>query len=141
MFEKDVIISVKGTQGTKSGDPILLELVTEGKYYQEKDEFVVVYEETEITGMSGTTTSVSISPGKVILTRTGSVNSQLIFEEGQRHVSYYDTAHGAFTIGVLTNFMDVSINDFGGELMVDYQLEVDNESTGVNDFYMKIREA
>ena len=141
MFEKDVIISVKGTQGTKSGEPVLLELVTEGKYYQEEGEFVVVYEETEITGMSGTTTTVSISPSRVILTRTGSVNSQLIFEEGQRHVSYYDTAQGAFTIGVLTNFIDVSVNDFGGELMVDYQLEVDNENTGANDFYMKIREA
>ena len=141
MYEKDVIIKVKGTQNGLSGDPVLLELMTEGKYYEKDGEFVVVYKETEITGMSGTTTTVSVAPNRVILTRTGSVNSQLVFEQGQKHVSYYDTAHGSFTIGVLTSFMDISVNEHGGELVVDYNLEIDNENTGENDFYMNIREA
>ncbi len=137
---RNVIILVKGTQNNGSGEPNLLELVTEGKYYKKEDSFYVVYKETEITGMSGTTTTVSISPRKVTLTRSGSVNSQLIFEQGHKHVSYYDTVSGAFTIGVLTNFMDIKVDEHGGELMVDYSLEIDSSRTGDNDFYMSIRE-
>lgn len=138
--DRNVIILVKGTQNNSSGEPNLLELVTEGKYYKKGDSFYVVYKETEITGMSGTTTTVSISPSKVTLTRSGSVNSQLIFEQGHKHVSYYDTVHGAFTVGVMTNFMDIKVDEHGGELMVDYSLEIDSSRTGDNDFYMSIRE-
>lgn len=138
---KDVIISVKGTQSNGSGDTNKLELMTEGKYYKKGKEFIVVYKETEITGMDGTTTTVSILPEKVTLTRAGAVNSQLIFEMGHKHVSYYDTVSGAFTIGVQTNFMDINVGDHGGELAVDYSIEIDSAKSGENDFYIKIREA
>lgn len=138
--DKDVIISVKGTHFVENGDPNHLELVTEGKYYREDDDFCVVYKETEITGMSGTTTTLRISPKTVTLSRTGAVNSQLIFEKGQKHVSYYDTVNGAFTIGVFTNLMNVKVDEHGGELMVDYSLEVDSARNGENDFHIIIRE-
>lgn len=138
--DKDVIISVKGTQNNSQGDPNLLELVTEGKYYKDGRDFYLVYKETEITGMSGTTTTVKISPGTVVLSRMGTVNSQLIFEQGQKHVSYYDTVNGAFTIGVFTNLMNINVNEHGGELMVDYSLEVDSMKSGENDFHIIIRE-
>ncbi len=138
---KDVIIMVKGTQDNGKGDSNLIELVTEGKFFKKGKQFVIVYSETQITGMDGTTTTVSIEKDKVTLTREGSVNSQLVFEQGQKHVSYYDTVNGAFTIGVFTNAMNVDVNEHGGELMVDYLLQIDDASSGENNFYIKIREA
>jgi uncharacterized beta-barrel protein YwiB (DUF1934 family) len=65
----------------------------------------------------------------------------MIFQKGQKHISHYDTAYGAFTIGVYSNVVDVNINDRGGEIMVNYLLEVDNAKTGDNDFWMEIKEA
>ncbi len=116
-------------------------LVTEGKYYKKDNAYYITYKESEVTGMEGTTTTVKVSDGRITLMRFGSVNSQFIFEQGQKHVSYYDTMHGAFTIGVFTNDMNINVNDSGGEIWVDYQLEVDNNKSGVNDFHMHIREA
>lgn len=137
---QNVIISVTGTQSGGNGEPTVLELVTEGKYYKRADAFYVVYKETEITGMSGTTTTITISTDKITLTRAGVVNSQLIFEQSQKHVSYYDTVNGAFTVGVFTNYLDVNIDDHGGEIMVNYMLEVDNSQAAENDLHMIIRE-
>lgn len=140
-MNKNVIISVKGTQSSPDSDPNILELVTEGKYYKKGESYFVTYRESEMTGMEGTTTTLKVSDGKVTLMRFGSVNSQFIFEEGQKHMSYYDTAYGAFTIGVLASKVDIDVNDEGGEIWVDYQLEIDNNNSGENDFYMLIREA
>lgn len=140
-MNKDVIISVKGIRTGTDNDTDVMELVTEGKYYKKGKTYYVTYKESEVTGMEGTTTTLKVADGVVTLLRFGSVNSQFIFQQGQKHVSYYDTAYGAFTIGVFANNVSVSIDDCGGEIRVDYQLEIDNNKSGENDFHMLIREA
>lgn len=140
-MDKNVIISVKGTQASNDQGVSILELVTEGKYYREDKAYYVTYNESEVTGMDGTITTLKVLDGVVTLIRAGSVNSQLVFQQGQKHISYYDTEYGSFTVGVLANAVNVKIDDNGGEIRVGYQLEIDNNNTGENDFYMSIREA
>ncbi len=140
-MDKNVIISVKGTQSSNDQVENVLELVTEGKYYKKDKAYFVTYDESEVTGMSGTTTTLKVLDGIVTLIRVGSVNSQFVFQQGQKHVSYYDTEFGAFTVGVTANEVDVRIDDSGGEIRIGYQLEIDNNETGENDFCMSIREA
>jgi uncharacterized beta-barrel protein YwiB (DUF1934 family) len=140
-MNKNVIISVKGTQTADNSDPNKLELVTEGKYYKKGNTYYVTYKESNLTGMDGTTTTLKITDdGTVTLMRFGSVNSQFVFQKGQRHLSYYDTTYGTFTVCVLTNQVNVNVNDSGGDINVDYLLEVDNNKSGYNDFRMNIRE-
>jgi uncharacterized beta-barrel protein YwiB (DUF1934 family) len=139
-MKKYVIISVKGTQTSANQDPNILELVTEGKYYKKGNAYFITYKESEVTGMEGTTTTLKISDGVVTLMRFGSVNSQFIFEQGQKHLSYYDTSFGNFTVGVYANEVDVKVDDKGGEIKVDYRMEIDNNKAGENDFHMFIRE-
>lgn len=140
-MNKNVIISVKGSQTDPDQDVNNMELVTEGKYYRKGETYYVTYKESEVTGMEGTTTTLKIADGTVTLMRFGAVNSQMVFERGQKHVSHYDTAFGAFTIGVFASEVNVRVDDNGGEIKVDYHLEIDNNKTGDNDFYMSIREA
>jgi uncharacterized beta-barrel protein YwiB (DUF1934 family) len=140
-MDKNVIISVKGTQTSNDQLSNILELVTEGKYYKKDKAYFVTYDESEVTGMSGTTTTLKVKDGVVTLIRAGSVNSQFVFQQGQKHISYYDTEYGAFTVGVTANAVDVKIDDNGGEIRIGYQLEIDNNETGENDFFMSIREA
>ncbi|OPZ92371.1 MAG: putative beta-barrel protein YwiB [Firmicutes bacterium ADurb.Bin419] len=140
-MNKNVIISVKGIQTSSGKDTNTLELVTEGRYYKKGNTYYVTYKESEVTGMDGTTTTLKIANGIVTLMRFGSVNTQFIFEKGQKHVSYYDTQYGTFTVGVMTNAVTVDVDDEGGEIRVDYHLEIDNNKQGGNDFHMFIREA
>ncbi len=140
-MDKNVIISVKGTQAAEDQNMNVMELVTEGKYYKKDNTYYVTYNESEVTGMNGTTTTLEVLDGVVTLIRAGSVNSHFVFQQGQKHVSYYDTEYGAFTIGVLANAVEVKIDESGGEIRVGYQLEIDNKNSGDNDFFMSIREA
>ena len=140
MDKKDVIISLKGTQTDGSFDKEVIELVTAGSYYKKGDNYYVTYDETELTGMEGTTTTLKIEGEKITMLRFGENNTQLIFEKGQRHLCCYETPHGAFTIGVHSNQVNVNITDSGGEISAEYKIEIDNAAAGTNDFYMQIRE-
>jgi len=137
---KNVIISVKGTQSALDNSINTMELVTEGTLHKEDNAYIVTYDESEITGMNGTKTTLKVVDGIVTLARVGSVNSHFVFQQGQKHVSYYDTEYGAFTIGVTANEVDIKMDDSGGEIRVGYNLEIDNNDTGENDFHMSIRE-
>ena len=140
-MDKNVIVSVKGLRSDACEEAGCIELVTEGKYYKRNGIYFLSYNESPITGMEGTTTVLEFQEGKVTLMRFGTTSSQLVFERGQKHVSYYDTAYGVFTVGVFANEVDVRLNDSGGDVNVAYSLEVDNKAASTNDFYMHIREA
>lgn len=140
-MSKNVIINVKGIQTDNGNDANALELITEGKYYQKGSNYYITYKESEVTGMLGTTTTLKVEDGVVTLMRFGKVNSQFVFQKGQKHISSYETEYGNFTIGVYANNVDININAAGGEIRVGYQVEIDSQSTGRNDFYMLIREA
>lgn len=139
-MEKSVIISVTGRQNLVNEEGGILELVTEGKYYKEDNAYYITYNESEVTGLEGTTTTVKVADDVITLVRAGSVNSQFVFQKGTRHVFHYDTIHGAFTIGVMANNVSIKMDDNGGDLSVDYQIEIEN-TTGYNDFSMSVREA
>ena len=73
--------------------------------------------------------------------RFGKNNSQLIFEKGQKHISYYETEYGSFTVGVFSNLVDIDVDDSGGEIAIDYFLEVNSSMTQENDLCLQIKEA
>ncbi len=115
-------------------------MVTQGKYYKKGNYYYVTYKETEITGLENTTTTLKIGEGKVVLMRFGQNSSHMVFEKGQRHLCYYETAYGAFTIGIFSNEVDIRIDDSGGDILVDYIFQIDGVEAGANDFYVQIRE-
>jgi uncharacterized beta-barrel protein YwiB (DUF1934 family) len=140
-MNKNVIISVKGIQSSTGKDSNKLELITEGKYYRKGADYFITYKESQVTGMDGTTTTLKVSDGVITLMRFGSVNTQFIFEKGQKHMSYYDTVYGTFTVSVVANQVNINMDDAGGEIRVDYDIEIDNNKTGENDLHLFIREA
>lgn len=142
-MNKDVMISVKGIQTSPNDrEANQMELVTEGKYYKKGDTYYITYKESKVTGMEGTTTMVKVcEDGMVTLIRFGTVNTQFIFKEGKRYTSYYDTMYGTFIVDILTKTVSIDVDDRGGDIRVDYNIEIDKDKKGETDFYIKIREA
>lgn len=96
------MISVRGEQYYDGVDPDSTELMTEGTLEQTADGLRISYQETELTGMEGTCTTFEIGPSRVILRRSGSVNSQMVFEEGKQHTSLYETPFGDLSVDIQT---------------------------------------
>ena len=139
-MEKDVIISIRGTQDYSGTDPDTMELVTEGKLAVQDGALCLSYEESELTGMEGTTTVFQVEPEKVTLLRLGSVQSEMVFEEGRRHMSLYSTPYGNMEIGVRARRLNSTLELTGGRLEIDYDMEINHMLAGQSLFRIDVRE-
>ncbi|MCI9308721.1 MAG: DUF1934 domain-containing protein [Oscillospiraceae bacterium] len=136
----NVIISIKGKQLYAESGPDEMELVTSGVLKRDsRGGFMVSYQESELTGLEGTTTKLHVHGGRVTLLREGGVNSQMVFEEGRRHLSMYETPYGELSIGVNTKRMRSTLGEAGGDLEIDYAIEIDNLLAGHNLFRMNVK--
>ena len=136
----NVIISIKGKQLYAESGPEEMELVTSGVLKRDgRGGYTVSYQESELTGLEGTTTKLHVQGGRVTLLREGSINSQMVFEEGRRHLSMYETPYGALSVGVNTRRMRSTLGEAGGELEIDYAIEIDNLLAGHNLFRMNVK--
>ena len=134
-----VLLSIRGEQYFDDIDPDATELMTEGTMVLTEDGMVLSYEETELTGMEGTTTTFEVKGPQVILTRTGTVNSQMVFEEGRQHTSLYETPFGELTVDIQTSTLKHNLTQRGGVMEIKYSIAVEHTVTGRNCFKIRVR--
>ena len=138
---KDVIISIKGLQGPQMTSEDGIELITSGAYWTEGPETVFSYMESEVTGMEGTRTTFRVSPRKVTLIREGTLNAQMVFEQGKKHLFLYETPYGAMSMGVDTRRLTTGLGASGGDMEIDYTIDVDSVVVSENSFVIHVRES
>ena len=139
-MEKKVIITVSGTQCLEDQEQEDIELMTEGAYEYAGDTGSFRYEESEITGMEGTTTEFQFSPAEVVISRKGTFASRMVVVEGRKNVFLYETPYGSATLGVDTHKITNKLGEHGGELNIDYTLQLDRMMVSRNRFLVKIKE-
>lgn len=140
-MKKDVIISIRGLQATEEGAGEPITLVTPGRYYRRNDCYYITYEETALTGLEGTRTTLRVRPDYVKLVRTGQYPSELEFVRGKRNLSLYHTDYGDLSVVVATKSIRSSLTDEGGDLDVKYAVEVANTSLGINHLQLNVKNA
>ena len=140
-MENNVIISIQGKQSFEAQDDDTIELVTEGCLEPDGDDgYTLSYQESELTGLEGTLTTFQVEPDCITLLRMGEFNSQMVFQPGRRHFSMYDTPYGALSIGINTRKMRAALDDHGGQIEIDYAIEIDHAVAGENLFRINVRE-
>ena len=135
-----VTLFIRGEQYFDDVDPDATELVTEGTLELMEEGLRLTYQETSLTGMEGTTTTFEVSGSQVILRRVGSVNSQMVFEEGRQHTSLYETPYGALSVGVNTHDLRAELGEHGGKIQISYAIEIEHNVAGENSFLIDVRE-
>ena len=140
-MEKEVVISIKGMQNFEGALPDVIELVTEGRLARDGESYTLSYQESELTGLGGTLTTILVDGEQVTILRVGEFNSQMVFQEGRRHLSMYNTPYGAMAIGVHTRHLLAELNDQGGDIEVDYAIEVDHALAGRSVFHINVKES
>lgn len=125
-----VMITVTSRQQLNGEPPETIELVTEGTMRRDGDVTELRYEETEVTGLAGTTTIFRFGRERVELERRGALASRMVFALGQEDCSLYDMGIGSLMITVRTEHLRVKFDDEGGEATVVYAIAVEGESAG-----------
>ncbi|MCI8480782.1 MAG: DUF1934 domain-containing protein [Oscillibacter sp.] len=134
-----VLLTVRGEQYFDGLEPDATELLTDAELRPTPEGLLISYEESSLTGMEGTTTTFEVKGPQVILTRTGSVNSQMIFEEGQQHTSLYETPFGELSVDIQTSRLRHTLTERGGLLEIRYSIAVDHTATGRNVFKIRVK--
>lgn len=141
-MSNNCIVSIKGLQTYAGGaDDTDIELLTEGEFFSEDGVYFCRYKESEITGLGGTDTTIEIGNNYVALERHGSVNSQMLFMPGRKTSSLYSTRYGELIVDIYTDNLKSEITNSGGRLSVDYIIDINNATTGRNNFEITIKEA
>jgi len=141
MMKKPIVLFVKGLQSYVGVEPETTELMTEGLMEIENGRIVLSYEETELTGMKGTTTRFVIENDTVVLERTGMIQSQMLFRQGERSSSLYETPWGTMVVDIATTKLAHRVNERGGLMEIRFTIAVNHQVTGENRFKIRVREA
>lgn len=134
-----VILSIQGRQSYAGQDPEVIRLDTEGTMEFRDGGWDITYEESELTGLAGVTTTFRVEPGKVSLVRTGKLSSTMIFQEGIPHDSLYQMDFGALMITVKATRLFYDIVEDGGCIDLIYHIVIEDTEAGEVDYHLDIR--
>jgi len=125
---KDVLVSISGTQFmdmSENDEPI--EIVTNGSYYKKNKKHYVIYDEI-IEGINGTTkNTLKFDENIFNLTRSGAINTSMIFEENRRNMTNYNTPFGTITVGIDASSITIDEKEEEINVNVDYAIDVNYE--------------
>ena len=111
--------------------PDEFEMMMEGRLITTSRRVELSYDETELTGMEGTTTKLVFDPSNpslISLLRSGSVSTALGFEPHKRHMCVYNAPFACFELCVHTlKITNNLLSD--GELYLDYITEIHGART------------
>jgi len=133
-----VLLSIRGRQSYQEQEPDTIELVTEGTMEYRDDGWDIRYEESELTGLAGVTTTFRVEQGKIILRRSGALSSEMVFQQGVSHTSLYQMEFGAFMITVCASRIFAHLGAQGGSIDLIYDIEIENSAVGTVDYHLDI---
>ena len=140
-MKKPIILFVRGEQLYAGMEPEITELMTEGFMTVDSGAMELSYEETELTGMKGTTTRFLIEEDMVVLERTGMIQSRMEFRSGERSSSLYETPWGTMVVDITTTKLSQRLTERGGLMEISFTIAVNHQITGENRFKIRVREA
>lgn len=137
---KDVIISINSLFSFEEGEEQQMEFTTDGYYFYEDEVGCLSYEETEVTGLEGTRTSLFVMPDQVVVDREGTVTSRMVFKEGLKSAFQYATPFGSATMGINTRRITQNMGLNGGRVEIDYVVDMEHMVASRNKFEITVTE-
>ena len=138
-MKRPVVLSIQGKQFYDDQEPETIELVTEGTLEKRPDGWVICYEESDLTGMAGVTTCFQVEEEQITLTRSGKLQSQMVFRLGVLHESLYQMEFGALMIAVKAKQLYFDLTPAGGMIDLIYDIEIEQTAAGEVDYHLDIR--
>lgn len=138
----EFLITINGFQQTVGDtDSDNVELITTGEFEFENGLYYIDYEESEATGLDGCHTNIEIGMDYVSLQRTGAITTDMLYIEGKKTYSMYNTPFGQMMVGIYTKKLDIDMDEKGGNISIEYSLDLNDKPCGNNNLKINVREA
>lgn len=136
---QDVVITINSAQRSDPEGEDAIEFSTDGLYTFDGENACLTYMESEVTGLTGTRTSVMVMPDKVAVDRDGMITSRMIFQIGRKNAFQYATPYGTATLSFDTRRIEKNFDAEGGELLIDYVVDVEHSIVSQNLFKLSVK--
>lgn len=135
-MEREILLSIRGTQRTPQAEPETIELTTEGWLARTETGYVLSYMESALTGLEGVKTEFLIAPDRIVLRRSGALQTQMVFAEGEETQSLYQMEFGALLVTICAKTVRSSITADGGSIELCYTLSIEDTPAGMIDYHI-----
>lgn len=136
---KDVIINIKGTQSNDT-DSDVIEFTTLGKFSERDGKYMVMYEENQTLEGSSVKTTLKTEDNRIVMNRSGAIDSKLVIEKGRRNRCFYSIPQGELVLGIFGESIVNNLNKNGGDLSMCYTIDIDNGLISRNTVEISIKE-
>ena len=137
---QNVLVSIKGYQ-KQNDDTDSIEMIAVGKYQKTNNGAVAVYNETEENGKNTRVLLKFEDDKRLVIERTGSLNSKMVIERGKRNQNFYKNAHSNFLMGIYGESLYSELNNNGGVITAEYQLDIEGAVISKNKIEITLKEA
>lgn len=137
-MNKDVLIHVRGLQLMETDDeqePI--EIVVPGQYYFRNGSHYLRYEEMLDDSAQTTVNYIKMSSEGVEIRKQGQVNVYMVFEQGKKNKTFYNTPYGTLQMGIAATGLELKESEDDIQMKVDYALDMNEEH--VADCYLTVQ--
>lgn len=135
-MSKKAVITVKSNISVEEES---IEVITPGVFTVLKNGFKAEYEETKLSGMEGTKTTMMINKNSFELIRCGSTETQMIFDRNNQSMSLYKTPYGNMTVTIDTKQLKIDVDENGGSIHIVYTLLIEGQQKIETDLNVDIK--
>lgn len=122
-MKKNVLISIVGLQyEIDKDDPI--EVITVGEYYLRNGKHYLNYDEISEDNDGVTSCTMKIVDKQVNIIKRGTANVNMVFEEGSKNTTMYQTPFGELQVGILANRVNIVEKEDNITVEIDYALDI-----------------
>lgn len=135
---KEVLISITGIQFENNEDEPI-KIITTGTYEYETGIHHVYYDEiSEELPREVTKCTLKIKGNGMEMIKDGLMSVHMVFEEGKKHVSYYNTPYGDLVVGTYTNRVRSLLQEDNLEVEIFYGLEINGQNISNSEIKVNI---
>lgn len=136
---KKCLVSIKGFQSFEN-DNDCIEMVADGKFQYHPEKTVAVYFESQVVSNDVRVLLKIFPEEKIVIERSGALKNTMIIQKGKRNCDFYTTPQGNLNMGVYGESLYCELNENGGSVFAEYQLDIDGKVVSRNRIEILLKE-
>lgn len=140
MKAKEVKIKINSTQTDDSGEKNDMEFYTSGKFGIIGETKCLSYEESSISGLEGSISTLKIKGDEVSLIRSGKNTVNFLFRLGEKTNTLYHTEYGSFEMEVHTHEIRINLDEENeSSIYLRYTLNINQLGSFLNQLLINFK--
>ncbi len=135
-MKKEVLISISGLQFEIDKDDAV-EVISIGDYYYRNNKHYIVYDEIAEDVEGVTSCTMKIDEHQVDIIKRGSSNVHMVFEEGLKNSTFYQTPFGELQVGIFTH--NIKVSEAEDKIVAEINYALDINYAHVSDCKIQIK--